>query len=149
MTRLDPSRGRLRGGEPPLRQAPAALIGARRPGEAKPTPILSARRGREDGGSIGGPQVAAGPADAHIQSAGIIAEARAPRPDAGPETRLGEAEEDQPGAFTEDPAVTGRYQSDGTSYVMYADGSIDARSERGVFHFKSMADLKAFLQTQG
>ncbi|MGB6177068.1 MAG: hypothetical protein WBF43_12205 [Methylocella sp.] len=42
-------------------------------------------------------------------------------------------------------AIVGRYESEGTSYVMYADGSIEARSERGVFHFQSMAELKAFM----
>ena len=45
-------------------------------------------------------------------------------------------------------AIVGRYESDGTSYVMYADGSIEARSERGVFHFQSMAELKAFMEAQ-
>jgi hypothetical protein len=45
-------------------------------------------------------------------------------------------------------AIVGRYESEGTSYVMYADGSIEARSERGVFHFQSMADLKAFMEAQ-
>jgi hypothetical protein len=45
-------------------------------------------------------------------------------------------------------AIVGRYESEGTSYVMYADGSIEARSERGVFHFQSMAELKAFMQAQ-
>jgi len=46
-------------------------------------------------------------------------------------------------------AIVGRYESEGTSYVMYADGSIEARSERGVFHFQSMAELKAFMEAQG
>jgi hypothetical protein len=45
-------------------------------------------------------------------------------------------------------AVVGRYESEGTSYVMYADGSVEARSERGVFHFQSMAELKAFMDAQ-
>jgi hypothetical protein len=45
-------------------------------------------------------------------------------------------------------AIVGRYESEGTSYVMYADGSIEARSERGVFHFQSMAELKIFMETQ-
>jgi hypothetical protein len=45
-------------------------------------------------------------------------------------------------------AIVGRYESEGTSYVMFADGSIEARSERGVFHFQSMAELKAFMEAQ-
>lgn len=44
-------------------------------------------------------------------------------------------------------AVIGRYEADGTSYVMYADGSIDAQSESGVYRFASMAELKAFIET--
>ncbi|WP_036260538.1 hypothetical protein [Methylocapsa aurea] len=46
------------------------------------------------------------------------------------------------------PAIVGRYQSEGTSYVMYADGSIDAQSAAGAFHFESMAELKAFIEAQ-
>lgn len=44
-------------------------------------------------------------------------------------------------------AVIGRYESEGTSYVMYADGSIDAQSEAGVYRFASMAELKAFIES--
>jgi hypothetical protein len=44
--------------------------------------------------------------------------------------------------------VIGRYESEGTSYVMFADGSIDARSNLGAFHFSSMAELKAFMESQ-
>ncbi|MCI0466312.1 MAG: hypothetical protein L0Y57_04805 [Beijerinckiaceae bacterium] len=45
-------------------------------------------------------------------------------------------------------AIVGRYESDGTSYVMYADGSIEARTEHAVFHFKSMSELKSFMDSQ-
>ncbi|HET6378458.1 MAG TPA: hypothetical protein VFG05_09170 [Methylocella sp.] len=45
-------------------------------------------------------------------------------------------------------AIVGRYESEGTSYVMYADGSIEARTQHAVFHFKSMAELKAFMESQ-
>lgn len=45
-------------------------------------------------------------------------------------------------------AIVGRYESEGASYVMYSDGSIEARTERAVFHFKSMAELKSFLESQ-
>lgn len=51
-------------------------------------------------------------------------------------------------AAPEDAAVIGRYEAEGTSYIMYADGSIEAQSERGVARFKSMADLKAYFETQ-
>jgi hypothetical protein len=45
------------------------------------------------------------------------------------------------------PAIIGHYESDGTVYVMFADGSIEARSESGVYRFGSMAELKAFVET--
>jgi hypothetical protein len=45
-------------------------------------------------------------------------------------------------------AIVGRYESDGTSYVMYADGSIEARTERAVFHFNTMGELKRFMESQ-
>ena len=50
-------------------------------------------------------------------------------------------------ALVAQPAVIGRYESDGTSYVMYADGSIEAQSEAGIYRFASMAELKAFIET--
>ena len=43
-------------------------------------------------------------------------------------------------------AVIGRYESEGTSYVMFADGSIEAQSEAGIYRFSSMAELKAFIE---
>jgi hypothetical protein len=51
--------------------------------------------------------------------------------------------------FTEKPAVIGRYEAEGTNYIMYADGSIEAHSERGVAYFNSMTELKAYFETQG
>jgi hypothetical protein len=60
----------------------------------------------------------------------------------------GPSEPSPPAARESGLAVVGRYESEGTSYVMYADGSIEARSERGVFHFQSMAELKAFMEAQ-
>jgi hypothetical protein len=44
--------------------------------------------------------------------------------------------------------IVGRYESEGASYVMYSDGSVEARTEHAVFHFKSMAELKSFMETQ-
>jgi hypothetical protein len=46
-------------------------------------------------------------------------------------------------------AVVGRYESEGTSYIMYGDGSIEARTRHAVLHFKSMAELKMFMEAQG
>jgi hypothetical protein len=44
-------------------------------------------------------------------------------------------------------AVIGRYESDGTSYIMYADGSIEAQSAAGVYRFSSMSELKSFIES--
>ncbi len=52
------------------------------------------------------------------------------------------------GAGQEDLAIVGQYESEGTSFVMYSDGSIEARTQHAVFHFKSMSELKSFLETQ-
>jgi hypothetical protein len=46
------------------------------------------------------------------------------------------------------PKAIGRYEADGTVYVMFADGSIEAQSADGTRYFKSMADLKAAFQSQ-
>lgn len=43
--------------------------------------------------------------------------------------------------------IVGRYEVEGTNYVMFADGSIEAQSEQGIVRFKSMAELKAFFQS--
>jgi hypothetical protein len=45
-------------------------------------------------------------------------------------------------------AIVGRYESEGASFVRYADGSIEARTDHAVFHFKSMAELKDFMESQ-
>lgn len=45
-----------------------------------------------------------------------------------------------------EPAVIGRYEAEGTAYLMFADGSIEAQSEAGIFRFASMAELKAFIE---
>lgn len=46
-------------------------------------------------------------------------------------------------------AIVGRYESEGTSYIMYGDGSIEARTRHAVLHFNSMAELKTFMEAQG
>jgi hypothetical protein len=48
----------------------------------------------------------------------------------------------------EELAIVGQYESAGTSYIMYSDGSIEARAAHAVFHFKSMAELKTFLESE-
>ncbi len=45
-------------------------------------------------------------------------------------------------------AIVGRYEAEGASFVRYADGSIEARTDHAVFHFKSMDELKRFMDSQ-
>jgi hypothetical protein len=47
-----------------------------------------------------------------------------------------------------EPSVIGRYEAEGTAYLMFSDGSIEAQSEAGVFHFASMAELKTFIESK-
>ena len=54
--------------------------------------------------------------------------------------------EDAPAPVAPEPTEIGRYEADGTSYIMYTDGSIDAQSEAGVFRFNSMAELRAYIE---
>jgi len=56
--------------------------------------------------------------------------------------------EPEPVAATDEPAEMGRYQADGTTYVMYSDGSIEAQTDQGIYRFGSMAELKAFFEEQ-
>ena len=53
-----------------------------------------------------------------------------------------------PYASEEGLAIVGRYDSEGTAYVMYGDGSIEARTEHAVLHFKSMVELKTFMESR-
>jgi hypothetical protein len=57
------------------------------------------------------------------------------------------AAEEPPGsAPPAEPAVIGRYTSGTTTYVMFADGSIEAETPNGVLHFASLADLKVYVE---
>jgi hypothetical protein len=121
--------------------------------EAKAAPVaapfLAAQKAEEEVILLAGAQTAAGQAEGQIETGPFASEGGPPRAQGAPDARPGGAEAVSSGPLDEGLAIIGRYESDGTSYVMYADGSIDAQSERGVFHFKSMADLKAFMETQG
>lgn len=69
-------------------------------------------------------------------------------PRSGTAEGAGAAPARKPPAPPSDAAAIGRYESEGTSYVMFADGSIEATSPRGVFRFSSMTELKAFMEQQ-
>lgn len=45
--------------------------------------------------------------------------------------------------------VVGRYASGGNTYVMYADGAIEAETPQGRFSFASLDELKAFVEAGG
>ena len=53
--------------------------------------------------------------------------------------------EEEPAPVAE-PDVVGRYSSGGAHYTLYADGTIDAQSDQGIFRFASMADLRAHIE---
>ncbi|GAC1330672.1 MAG: hypothetical protein NVSMB26_08270 [Beijerinckiaceae bacterium] len=57
----------------------------------------------------------------------------------------GEAARAEPPRQTE-PAVIGRYTSGNTTYVMFADGSIEAETPNGILRFASLADLKTYVE---
>jgi hypothetical protein len=63
-------------------------------------------------------------------------------PPAAPETP-----KSLPSAAEEERVEIGRYETEGTLYIMYADGSIDARSAGTVYRFESLAALKAHIET--
>jgi hypothetical protein len=75
------------------------------------------------------------------------AETHEPEPEAEPvpaPVEFATAETDgAPAPEAPKPKAIGRYEADGTVYVMFADGSIEAQSAEGTRHFKSMAELKA------
>lgn len=53
------------------------------------------------------------------------------------------------GADEADARLVRRYESQGVKYSLYEDGSIRAESERGVFRFGSLAELRGFLEKGG
>jgi hypothetical protein len=82
----------------------------------------------------------------HLEPA--YAEAQPSAPPAQDEAAEQPAPQPEPLPADAPPAtVIGRYEADGTSYVMYSDGSIEAHSETGVYRFASMAELKAFIES--
>jgi hypothetical protein len=78
----------------------------------------------------------------------VESESEAEAGTAAVEDPLLEPPPDVSGAGQQELTVLGQYESGGTAYVMYSDGSIEARTQRAVFHFKSMAELKAFMESE-
>ncbi|MCW2286338.1 hypothetical protein M2323_002358 [Rhodoblastus acidophilus] len=67
---------------------------------------------------------------------GLSAEEEAPKPPA-PEP----APEPEP-----KPEVIGNYEAHGAHYTMFADGSIEAETQHGVYRFASIDELKRFIE---
>lgn len=65
------------------------------------------------------------------------------------------AGEPEPGPEEPAPAeprsatIIGTYNSGDNTYVMFSDGSIEAQTPSGVFHFQSLDELKAFIASGG
>jgi hypothetical protein len=65
---------------------------------------------------------------------------------------LEEALARQPRTTSSDATATGeiaRHRSGSTSYVMFADGSIDVETEDGIHRFASLGEFRTFLASQG
>jgi hypothetical protein len=62
------------------------------------------------------------------------------------ETHARSSEEPPVAAPAAEPAVIGRYTSGNTTYVMFADGSIEAETPTGVLRFASLAELKVYVE---
>ena len=43
--------------------------------------------------------------------------------------------------------IIGRYSSGGSDFTLYSDGSIDAQTDQGMFHYGSMAELRAHIES--
>jgi hypothetical protein len=52
----------------------------------------------------------------------------------------------EPPGVPAEPAVIGRYTSGNTTYIMFADGSIEAETPTGILRFASLAELKSYVE---
>lgn len=67
-------------------------------------------------------------------------------PEPEPEAASEHEREEEP---TTAKAVIGTYNSGDNHYVMYSDGSIEAETPQGLFHFNSLDELKEFIASGG
>ncbi|MDN3625021.1 hypothetical protein [Methylobacterium isbiliense] len=100
---------------------------------------------RDEPGPAAPPEPAPGPPPA---SEPPPAQAGAPEPASPPEPAAPPAEPEPPAA-PEAPSIVGTYASGGNTYVMYSDGTIDADTPGGKFHFASLDELKVFIAEGG
>jgi hypothetical protein len=74
----------------------------------------------------------------------------APEPEpATPEPVAPEPVTPEPPPLVPERSVIGTYESGGNTYTMYADGSIDANTPDGNYHFGSLDELKTFIAEGG
>ncbi|MET0529693.1 MAG: hypothetical protein ABW003_15410 [Microvirga sp.] len=59
------------------------------------------------------------------------------------------AEEEPTPAESRSATIIGTYNSGENTYVMFSDGSIEAQTPSGIFHFQSLDELKAFIASGG
>ncbi len=57
--------------------------------------------------------------------------------------------EEEPSAEPRSATIIGTYNSGDNTYVMFSDGSIEAQTPSGIFHFQSLDELKAFIASGG
>ena len=74
-------------------------------------------------------------------------------PAAGPDAEAGEAPPlaaeaapiGPPAVAPQPTTLVGRYTSGGANYSIFSDGSIEAETDQGAFHFASMSEFKAYI----
>jgi hypothetical protein len=69
-----------------------------------------------------------------------------PKPETEPAAAADEA---APGEQRPASTIIGTYNSGDNKYVMFSDGSIEAETPQGVFHFNSLDELKEFIASGG
>lgn len=115
----------LRANESPRRVAAAADLA---PPIPSPVPLENA-----EGSAVKPPPIPAmAPDEAEAEPAPPLAAEAAPiePPPAAPTT------------------LVGRYTSGGANYSIFSDGSIEAETDQGAFHFASMSEFKAYIASK-
>ena len=132
-------------------------VSAIAPVGAAPQAADHARREFEPVGPVGAPEQTSSPSAEDWFERALAGLEDAPEPADQPAVapELEPRNDDAPVDSTEavaaaqepsEPAIIGRYETEGTLYVMYADGSIDAETATGIFRFESLAALKAHIE---
>lgn len=74
-----------------------------------------------------------------------VPESIAEQPTPVSEVAAAEAAQEPEAVAEPDPTIVRRYESQGVVYTLYDNGSVDAETPSGVFHFKSLDELREFL----